>query len=792
MAEIISTPQKPRPADDFLRLQDLWALFLSKWYWFVLSVCVALGVAVFYLVSTPPLYTRTASILIKDDGKNSGGSNLSTEFQDLGLFQNNTNINNELLTLKSPTLMTEVVRRLRLNETYTVREGLRRRELYRESPLYVSFLRPEEGVGVSLTLRPTDANTVRVSGFRKDGREWDEVFSVQPGDSLPTPVGTLTVTATPFPAEWIGRDITYSQGSLKAATDACTAALQASLGDEKSTIIDLSISDPSIRKAEDLLNTLIEVYNENWIQDKNQIAVSTSQFITDRLGVIESELGHVDENISSFKSENLLPDVQAAASQYLSQSAENKRELLALNSQLSTVQYIRRELVKKSLTQPLPASSGLENDNIREQIGEYNAIVMNRNRLLANSSEKNPLVQDLTASLRNMQTAILQSVDNQIKALNTQIANLRTQEAATVSQLASNPTQAKYLLSVERQQKVKEELYLYLLQKREENELSQAFTAYNTRVITAPRGSAFPTAPRKSNVLLTAFAVGLLLPAVGIFLRETMNTRVRGRKDVEHLHLPFVGEIPQSGKKASRKKAADAPVTLVVRNHSRNTVNEAFRVVRTNLEFMMGTHTDSRVVMLTSINSGSGKTFISMNLAASFALKQQRVLVLDLDLRRASLSRYVQSPHTGISNYLNGQVSDWRSVLVPGTSEGTPDVIPVGTLPPNPSELLFSPRMEQLIATLRSHYDYIFIDCPPVEVVADASIIARWADLTLFIVRAGLLERDMLPVIDGYYDERKFQNMALLLNGTEAAHGGRYGYRYGYHYGYGNYSEKED
>lgn len=792
MAENISPSQKARPADDFLRLQDLWALFLPKWYWFVLSVCVALGVAVFYLLSTPPLYTRTASILIKDDGKNSGGSNLSSEFQDLGLFQSNTNINNELLTLKSPTLMTEVVRRLRLNETYTVREGLRRRELYRESPLYVSFLRPEEGVGVSLTLRPTDANTVQVSGFRKGDREWDEVFSVQPGDSLPTPVGTLTVTATPFPAEWIGRDITYSQGSLKAATDACTAALQASLGDEKSTIINLSISDPSIRKAEDLLNTLIEVYNENWIQDKNQIAVSTSQFITDRLGVIESELGNVDENISSFKSENLLPDVQAAASQYLSQSAENKRELLALNSQLSTVQYIRRELVKKSLTQPLPASSGLENDNIREQIGEYNAVVMNRNRLLANSSEKNPLVQDLTASLRNMQTAILQSVDNQIKALNTQIANLRTQEAATVSQLASNPTQAKYLLSVERQQKVKEALYLYLLQKREENELSQAFTAYNTRVITAPRGSAFPTAPRKGNVLLVAFAVGLLLPAVGIYLCETMNTRVRGRKDVEHLHLPFVGEIPQSGKKASPKKAADAPATLVVKSRSRNTVNEAFRVVRTNLEFMMGAHTDSRVVMVTSINSGSGKTFTSMNLAASFALKQQRVLVLDLDLRRASLSRYVQSPKTGISNYLNGQVADWRSVLVPGTSEGTPDVIPVGTLPPNPSELLFSPRMEQLIATLRSHYDYIFIDCPPVEVVADASIIARWADLTLFIVRAGLLERDMLPVIDGYYDERKFQNMALLLNGTEAAHGGRYGYRYGYHYGYGNYSEKED
>lgn len=332
---------------------------------------------------------------------------------------------------------------------------------------------------------------------------------------------------------------------MRAATDTYTNALIAELGNEDATIINLSINDTSIRKAEDILNTLIEVYNENWIRDKNQIAVSTSQFISDRLGVIESELGHVDENISSYKSEHLLPDVQAASSLYMAQSAENKKELSMLNNQLSTAQYIRRELNTKQLNQTLPANSGIVSANIETQISEYNNLVLDRNRLIANSSEKNPLVKNMASSLQSMQRTIIQSVDNLIVSLNTQIRSLRTQEEATTNRLASNPNQAKYLLSVERQQKVKEELYLYLLQKREENELSQAFTAYNTRLITAPRGSMFPTAPRKMNILLVAFAVGLLVPAVGIFMKENMNTKVRGRKDLENLSIPFIGEIPQ-------------------------------------------------------------------------------------------------------------------------------------------------------------------------------------------------------------------------------------------------------
>lgn len=779
-----------KPTDDFIRIQDLWGLFVPKWRWFVLSLFVTMSVAVLYLMSTPSIYTRSAAILVKDDSKSGSSGGAMSEFSDMGIFRSNTNINNELFTLKSPALMTEVVRRLRLNETYTVRKGLKSVDLYKANPVAVTFGEVMEKP-VSFTIRIDSKDAFTISGLKVAGAESENTFAGRMGDSIQTAAGTLFISPTKFYSDaCIGISIRYAIGKADAIADRYLHALRVELGSKEATIINMSINDTSIARAEDILNTLIEVYNEKWIQDKNQIAVSTSQFLGDRLSVIESELGHVDENISSFKSEHLLPDVQAASSLYMAQSAENKKELLTLNTQLSTARYILKELKEKSLSQPLPTNSGIANSNIESQISEYNNMVLNRNRLIANSSEKNPLVKDLANSLQSMQRTIIQSVDNLIVSLNTQIRSIRQQEVATTSQLASNPSQAKYLLSVERQQKVKEELYLYLLQKREENELSQAFTAYNTRVITAPRGSALPTAPIKKNILLIAFALGLFIPAVIIFIMENINTRVRGRKDLDNMNIPFVGEIPMDNntKKKMGKKAKENEYDIVVKEKNRNMINEAFRVVRTNLEFMAQ---GNKVVMISSMNPGSGKTFITMNLAISFAIKGKKVVVIDLDMRRASLSTYVDKPKTGISNYLGGQVSDWKEIVVNNIVHASLDVIPVGTIPPNPSELLFSPKMEILIESLRKEYDFVFIDCPPVEIVADTSIIAKWADITLFIVRSGLMEREMLPVVDSYYAERKFNNMALLLNGTTVAYGGKYGYhRYGYHYGYGNYSNE--
>lgn len=785
-----------KPADDFIRIQDLWSMFVPKWYWFAISLFITLTIAVLYLLSTPPIYTRTAAILVKDNSKSSSSTSAMNDFSDLGIFKSNTNINNELLTLKSPTLMTEVVNRLGLNETFTIRKGLKNVDLYKVSPVTITFCDKIE-VPLSFTIKFSSKEAFAISELEISGEDIGETLSAQMGDSIQTSAGIMIVSPTQeFTDAFIGTSIRYVRGSVRAAVDTYSNALVAELGNEDATIINLSINDTSIRKAEDILNTLIEVYNENWIRDKNQIAVSTSQFISDRLGVIESELGHVDENISSYKSEHLLPDVQAASSLYMAQSAENNKELSTLNNQLSTAQYIRRELNTKQLDQTLPANSGIVSANIETQISEYNNLVLDRNRLIANSSEKNPLVKNMASSLQSMQRTIIQSVDNLIVSLNTQIRSLRRQEEATTNRLASNPNQAKYLLSVERQQKVKEELYLYLLQKREENELSQAFTAYNTRLITAPRGSMFPTAPRKMNILLVAFAVGLLVPAVGIFMKENMNTKVRGRKDLENLSIPFIGEIPQySGTKKKwwefkHRKRQDMKI-IVVNEGNRNIINEAFRVLRSNMDFMASKDNNQHVFVLTSFNPGSGKSFLAINIAISFAIKKKKILVIDGDLRHRTVSSYVDSPNKGLSDYLNNQIEDWKEIIVSYKGYTNLHILPIGTVPPNPTELLEDSKLSMLIEALRPEYDYIFIDCPPVDIVADAQIIEKWADRTIFVVRSGLLDRSMLSELENMYTGKRFKNLSMILNGTEST-GRRYGYRYGYHYGYASYYGSKD
>jgi capsular exopolysaccharide synthesis family protein len=400
-------------------------------------------------------------------------------------------------------------------------------------------------------------------------------------------------------------------------------------------------------------------------------------------------------------------------------------------------------------------------------------------------------------TLAAMRQSMLTAIDSYINTLNAQISASRAMQSTSSAMLAANPNQAKYLLSVERQQKVKESLYLYLLQKREENELSQAFTAYNSRVV-APPTAYGPVSPIPSKIYLMALAIGLLAPALLIFTVEKVNSKVRGRRDIEKLTIPFIGEIPQSGKRVStlervllKRKAKKSPSQILVRHGSGNVINEAFRVIRTNLEFMVPPAEGSaRVLMMTSANPGSGKTFITLNLAAVLALKNKRIAILDLDLRKASLSRSLNAPEIGLTNYLAGHATEDRIVVKDINGIENLDLYPVGPIPPNPTELLYSSRLKELVEKLRKEYDYILVDCPPVEVVADAKIINSMVDLTIFIIRSGLLEREMLPEIQQFYDSKRYQSMALILNGTPdpsnsaIRHANRFGYGYGYGYGY--------
>lgn len=781
---------KPGQQDDFLRIQDLLYLCLARWKWFVLSLMVTIGVATVYLLRTPAVYTRTASVLIKEDSKGKSVSSDLESFSEFGLFQSGTNVNNELITFQSPALMTEVVKRLRLDMNYFVPGKFHRQVAYGLTlPVDVTIndLPENESAGFTLKIQPD--GTLYLSDFIRNGTDLDEK-DVKGSllDSITTPLGKIIIHTTPNYVKGEAYTLYVGKSSLYNAVNSCSFNLSVSLNSEKASVIDLSFKDNSTQRAEDVLSMLISVYNENWVKDKNQIAVSTSMFINERLGVIERELGNVDEDISSYKSEHLLPDVQAASSMYMAQSSEANAQILSLNNQLYMTRYIRNYLANDAnRTQLLPANSGIESANIESQIAEYNKQLLQRNSLVANSSTENPLVVDMDQALASMRGAIIRSIDNQIVTLNSQIKSLRQTEQQTTSRIAANPTQAKYLLSVERQQKVKEALYLFLLQKREENELSRAFTAYNTRIVTPPHGSMLPTSPVHKNIFMVAFALGLLIPVVIIFMRENMNTRVRGRKDLENLTIPFIGEIPlfTRKKKGILGKKPQEVKAVVVKEGNRDIINEAFRVLRTNLEFMTGKDKTSNVIIMTSFNPGSGKSFLTMNIAMSLAIKGKKVLVIDGDLRHASASSYIDSPDKGLSDYLGGRIDNLDEIIVPDPKHKSMDILPVGTIPPNPTELLFDERLKQTIDTVREQYDYVLIDCPPVELVADTQIIEKLADRTIFVVRAGLLERSMLSELEKIYDEKKYKNMSLILNGTEGS-GGRYGYCYGYRYGYGS------
>lgn len=796
-----STVGQNEPSTD---IKAILYLCLSRWYWFVIAIILAIGVATFYLHKQSPVYTRYCKVLVKSDEKGHSAFNTS-EFSDMGLFTNGVKINNELLTINSIDVIRETVRQLHLDMNYTVAGRFHPILLYDKSlPVKVDLVGAFDNISLTFDMAVGNKEA-QLSNFILNGEEVAGNAKATLGDTVITPIGQLCVMPTDYFQADKEYNIHVSHGAIERAARSYAAKMRVELSAKNSDVMTLSINDISKRRADDFLNMLVAVYNNNWLKDKNRIMVSTSLFIDDRLRLIEQELGDVDKDISSYKSENLLPDVNAVSNIYLSQNTFTSNRILELNNQISVTNYIRKMLINETLkNQLLPVNSGVNSATIESQIGEYNSTMLRRNSLAANSSEENPLVIDLDNNLTAMRQAIISSIDNQLVTLNNQLASLQGTERQINQRLADNPSQARYLQSVERQQKVKESLYLYLLQKREENQLSQAFTAYNTRVIEEPNGPIAPTSPKRSMIYLVAIVIGLAIPALILFLKERLNTTVRGRKDLEKLTLPFVGEIPMAysaadakkKKKAAHKKheeQKDLEVKkgfaggVVVKQGSRNLINEAFRVFRTNLEFM-SKDGESNIFMFTSFNPGSGKSFIAINSAIALAIKNKKVLVIDGDLRHASLSAYIFSPKQGLTNYLGRQEEDIHKLIIESTDYPGLSYLPVGLIPPNPTELLEDKRFGELITTLGKEYDYVLIDCPPVDIVADPQIINQYVDRTIFIVRAGLLERNMIPELESIYMQHKYKNMCLVLNGTTGndgryGYGYRYGYRYGYHYG---------
>lgn len=771
-----------RVEENELNLEDILQVVLANWHWFVLSVVVCAGAAFLYLKWAPKVYTRTASVLIKDDAKG-GALSESAAFEDLGIFGTKRNVDNEVLVFKSRRLMTEVARNLHLDVSYTVKEGLRTVELYTQSPVLLSFPDAEEAQAFSLRAKPISAEEVVLSDFVIDDESAGEPMTVALNDTVTTPVGRVVVVPSLYYGDkYFNTTVQVTKSPLQNVAIGFQANLQATLASKTATIINLTLQDVSIPRAEDVINTLISVYNTDAINDKNQIVMNTSNFINDRLIVIEKELGSVDSDIESYKREHQLTDISSETGMYLQTSSRNQQEGLSLENQLSLAKYIKNYLTDPGKSSELiPANTGISDVNIESQIGEYNEMLLKRDKLISNSSNKNPVVQDLNNSLIAMKQTIIRSVDNLIVGLNIKIKNIQAQEEQTNRRISAVPTQQKEILSVERRQKIKEELYLYLLNKREENELTQRMTESNARIIDPASGSNVPVAPKSMMIFLASIVLGCAIPAGVLWMLEISDTKVRSRKDVEGvLSVPFLGEIPMRDKKDKNE--------VVVHENGRDSVSEAFRIVRTNMDFMRGKDKNMQVVMFTSFNPGAGKTFVSINLAMSLALTHKKVVLVDLDIRKGTLSSHVKVSDMGVTNYLSGRIDNVDELIRKGELYDKLDIIHAGPVPPNPAELLLSDRLETLVAELRKRYDYIILDNVPAGVVADAVIVNRVADLTIYVVRAGRMDRRALPEVEKLYKEGKLRNMSLILNGTVYKHGAygyRYGYGYGYSYGYG-------
>lgn len=790
--------------DDAINIKEYLFWAWEKKWWILLSIMVCVAVATYYLYVTPKSYVRSATVMIKSDSKGRSGISELEAFRDLsGVSGISVDVRNEMEAFKSPILMEKVVQRLNLNVSYTKLGLLRDDILYSNSPVKVAFVENGVPAGYTFDIKKESDETVKLLKLKYKGEGLDIApLSVALNDTVDTPLGKIVVTPTLFFDKTFDYTVRVSCGSVHDAAKAFKARMTVGLAEKETSVITLSIRDNVISRGDDVVNTLIDAYNEDWVSYMNEAKINTSNFINERLSIIESELNAVDTDVERFKKENKLFDIPSEAQQTAQESSVYSSKYFEINNQLALARYISDYLNNGDNNNSLlPSGAGISNSNIEEQIAEYNRTLLRYKTLLENSSATNPIVEDYNNTLEMMRSSILRSVVNLIATLELQADNIEKRESAIRSKIEMTPTQAKELVDIERQQKVKESLYVYLLQKREENELSSSLVVDNTRILSYASGSPAPVSPKAATVMLIAFVVGLVMPFIYKIVKELLDSTVRGKKDIESLTAPFIGELPFVSKKkhilcfTREVSAVTSEHAIVVKDGSRNSINEAFRVVRANIDFMAKKPDGKALVTLfTSYNVNSGKTFVAANLAAIMSIKGAKVCVIDMDMRKATLSRLLHKRDVGLSSYLGGFVDNVGDIIGKHPEFPNLDIIPVGTLPPNPSELLQSPVLDKLMDRLGSIYDYIYIDCPPLNIVADTSIISRLADMSIFVIRAGLMERALIADIEEIYRTKRLPNMAIVLNGVHELPGRygyhRYGYHYGYGYGYGYYTEK--
>lgn len=782
--------------------------YLMYWPWFVACLLVCIVGAWCYLRYQAPVYNVNATVLIKQDDKNkAGGANASlAAMQDLGMLSMANNFDNEVEIIQSRTLLKKVVNALNLNITYTEKRTFGYPiQLYKNTPIQV-WMNPEEAdklpspLQIQLGYTP-DGKVQADALFTRNGKEEivSKHFDKLPG-VLVTPVGTVTLSFKDSTNIQDAHTICASIISPTAAAANCKSRLSAEPVSKVTTIVRLNYNDTHIGRGMDFLNTLVALYNRDANDDKNEVASRTAEFIDGRIQIINQELGTTESQLATYKQKAGLTDLSSDAQLALKGNAEYEQKRADNATQLRLVQFLKEYIDNPSnQMEVIPANIGLTDNALTTVVAQYNEMLTERKRLLRTSSENNPAVVNLDASIEATRKNVQASVNSVLKGLEITRNDLENQARKFEGKISNAPTQEKELLSITRQQEIKASLYLMLLQKREENAITLAATANNGRMVEEPLPGG-PVSPNSKTYYLLALVLGIGVPVAVIFLRNLLRFKIEGRADVEKItDVPVVGDVPMVDTKGN---------PIVVHENQNELMEEVFRSVRTNIQYML--QEGQKVILFTSTSSGEGKSFTAGNLACSFAFMGKKVVIVGLDIRKPGLNKIFQITHKekGITQYLaNPEHTDLLSLCQPSTISANLYILPGGTVPPNPTELVARKALDKAIEILKANFDYVILDTAPIGMVTDTQLIARVADLSVYICRAGYTHKSHYELINELKKDHKLPNLCTLINcidmnqrknGYYYGYGkygkyGKYGYgkKYGYGYGYG-YGNKND
>lgn len=764
--------------DETLNIREEIEKYLVDWKWFVLGVLISLTLAFFYLKYSTPQYSANSSIMLKDN-KKSGISAELAAVSDLGIVGGSSlnNTDNEIEILKSRKIVGQVVDSLNLTITYFVKNGIKETEIYTNSPFKILNLKLNkyfENRDTIFTIKEISKNE-----FELHNLDGDFIKKYAFGGKIVTKIGSFTVKR-----KYDTYDLDLSNGLIVKITsrnkkiDSYISRVSISLANKNSSVLRLSIKDPVKRKSEDFLNELVRQYNLDAILDKKEVSLKTSKFIGERLFKVQQDLADIEDKVKDFKVKKGITGEPKEAELVLEASSRNNSKIIEIQSQLRLAKSLRKDLIDyPENTDYLPQNLGFKDLVLSQSIVSYNELVRRKKKISKSAGGKNPELIEIDYEIISERKNIARSINNLVNSLNIQLSQLKKESSRIRSKVISIPVLERGIIDMRRQNEIIAGQYSYLLKKKEDADISLAVVVPNAKIIDSAYSNGLPVSPKKKIVYLAALFLGLIIPFVLLYVRDLLDTKVHNKRDLENeISVPYIGDIPK----------ADSKEKIVVSNDARSSISEAFRLIRTNLDFMLSSkRNQSKTIFITSTTSGEGKSFISINLASTLAQSGKKVLLMGMDLRAPKVTEYLGIPNRkGVTNYITDydlQLDDIK-FNIPQVPEL--DIIASGVIPPNPSELLMSRRIENIFEIVKSDYDIIIVDTAPVNLVTDTLLISKYSDMFLYVVRANYLDKRLLAVPQNLYNEKRLPNMAVVLNDTDPKR--QYGYGYGYGgYGYG-------